>query len=107
MATKTKTFKIGEYCKGGIITVNIKGFAGDIVQVIGKEWDMSKGTRRSSDQTNAKEFTRIEVVASNNSAYRTLDNFLNDLTTSYYADQIMKWIETKVKLSTAGDGWHW
>ena len=103
----TKTFKIGECAKGGIITVNVKGWTGNIVQVIGKEWDFSTGSRRSSDQTNAKEFTRLEVVATDNRAKREVLEFLQDLTTSYYADQIMKWIESKAKLSTAGDGWHW
>ena len=42
-----KTFKIGEYAKGGIITVEIKGWSNSHIAVIGKEWDMSKGTRRS------------------------------------------------------------
>jgi hypothetical protein len=51
----TKTFKIGEYAKGGIITVEITG---KVIVVIGKEWDFSTGSRRSSDQSNAKEFTR-------------------------------------------------
>ena len=55
---KTKTFKIGEYCKGGIITVEIRGKK---IAIIGKEWDHSKGTRRSSDQKGAKEFDRVEV----------------------------------------------
>ncbi len=43
----TKTFKIGEYCKGGIITVETKG---SIVHIIAKEWDMSQGTRKNSNQ---------------------------------------------------------
>ena len=29
-----------------------------------------------------------------------LSNFLCDLTTSYYADEIIKWIETKVAIRT-------
>lgn len=92
----TKTFKIGEYAKGGIITVEIKG---NKVAAIGKDWDMSKGTRRSSDQTNAKEFDRKEVDITLSGAERTLDFFLCDLTTSYYAGQIMDWIKTKVKFA--------
>lgn len=39
----TKTFKIGEYCKGGIITVETKG---STVHIIAKEWDYSQGTRK-------------------------------------------------------------
>jgi hypothetical protein len=99
MAQATKTFKIGEYAKGGVITVNVNG---KIVTVIGKEWDMSQGTRKSSDQSNAKEFTRGTLDTTLSSAYRQLSDFLCDLTTSYYADQIIEWIETKVKLNKGG-----
>ena len=90
----TKTFKIGEVCKGGVITVDTNG---KTVTVIGKEWDMSTGTRKSSNQTNAKEFIRREVNIEDSSAERTIDFFLCDLTTSYYAGQIMDWIKTKIK----------
>jgi hypothetical protein len=90
----TKTFKIGEYAKGGVITVEASGKK---VTVIGKEWDFTTGSRRSSDQSNAKEFTRKEVNLDLKEAARTIDNFLHDLTTSYYAGQIMDWIKTKVK----------
>ena len=38
----TKTWKLGEICKGGIITVETKG---NIVTIIGKEWDYSKRFR--------------------------------------------------------------
>jgi len=92
----TKTFKIGEYCKGGIITVIISPFG--TINVIGKEWDHSKGTRRSSDQTNAKEFTSKTFDPNLNSCMRDLQMYLNDLTTSYYTDQVIKWIESKVKI---------
>jgi len=91
----TKTWKIGEYCKGGIITVETKG---KVISVIGKEWDFSKGSRRSSDQSGAKEWTRGTVLSTDKDAYNKLSDFLCDLTTSYYADQIIKWIESKVKL---------
>lgn len=88
----TKTFKIGEYCKGGIITVEVTD---KFVRVIGKEWDFSKGSNKSSDQTQALEFTRINVSLEDNQAYRTLLDFLQDLTTSYYADQVIEYIESK------------
>jgi len=91
----TKTWKLGEVCRGGVITVEANSKQ---VTVIGKEWDFSKGSRRSSDQSNAKEFDRATVNTDSTYAYRTLDNFLNDLTTSYYAGQVMEWIESKVKL---------
>jgi len=92
----TKTFKIGEYCKGGIITVETKG---NKVAIIGKDWDMSQGTRRSSNQKNAKEWIRLEVDCELRDADRQCTMFLHDLTTSYYTDMIMKWIEEKTKLN--------
>jgi hypothetical protein len=88
----TKTFKIGEYCQGGIITVETSKTQ---IAVIGKEWDMSKGTRRSSDQTKAKEFTRLTININDSEATRKLSMFLNELTTSYYTDEVIKWIESK------------
>jgi hypothetical protein len=96
MAKATKTWKIGEYAKGGIITVEITG---KVIAIIGKEWDTSTGYNKSSDQSNAKEFTRGTVTADDSEAYRKMYFFLTDLTTSYYADNILKWIETKVKLN--------
>lgn len=101
--TKTaKTFKIGEYAKGGVITVEIQD---KLVTVIGKEWDFSTGSRRSSNQTNAKEFTRYSVLTTeNNGKRKCLDN-LEDLTTAYYAGVIMKWIESKVKFENEMSWW--
>lgn len=90
-----KTWKLGEVCRGGIITVETKG---NVITVIGKEWDYSTGSRRSSDQSNAQEFTRIEVDGEERDADRQLILFLQDLTTSYHCDQIMKWIEEKTDL---------
>ena len=91
-----KTFKIGECAKGGIIFVEISGKK---VTVIGKEWDNSKGYNKSSDQSNAKEFTRYTVQANHSNSERELDTFLNDLTTSYYSEQILDWIKSKVSFS--------
>jgi len=93
MAQATKTFKIGEYAKDGVITVEIHG---KIITIIGKEWDYSTGSRKSSDQSNAKEFTRGTTVCTEPNSYRHVMNFLCDLTTSFYAEQVMKWIESKV-----------
>ena len=89
-----KTFKIGERCKGGIITIETKGKK---VAVIGKDWDFSQGSKKSSNQTNAKEWTRLEVDSTLSGSRRQIDNFLNDLTSSYYADKVMDFIESKVE----------
>lgn len=103
LKTKTKTWKIGEYAKGGVITVEITG---KIIVVIGKEWDFSTGSRRSSDQSNAQEFTRGTAEATDPKVRRKLSDFLCDLTTSYYAETIIKWIETKVELAVEEwDSW--
>jgi len=91
-----KTWKLGEVCRGGIITVETKN---NLIKVIGKEWDLSQGTRKGSNQSNAKEWTRLEVNAEVSDADRQLSMFIFDLTTSYYTDEIMKWIESKTKLN--------
>jgi hypothetical protein len=90
---KTKTWKIGEYAKGGVITVEIIGAE---ITIIGKEWDFSEGSTKSSNQSNAKEFTRKVQNILSFEGERRLDAFLNDLTTSYYADMIMKWIKSQI-----------
>jgi hypothetical protein len=92
----TKTFKIGEYCKGGIIQVQIKG---KTILVIGREWDHSSGRRSKQNGHNNPEWTRITIEADNENAWRVIDAFLHELTTSYYAGTIMKWIESKIKLT--------
>jgi len=94
MAKHTKTWKIGEYCQGGVITVTVTGKE---ILVQGKEWDTSTGYRKSSNQSNAKEFTRKTFNVDAGNVQRELADFLCDLTTSYWADQIEKWIKSKVK----------
>lgn len=91
-----KVFKIGECCQGGIIEVQTTD---DKITVIGREWDFSTGSRRSSNQSNAQEFTRKSFDPNADQCMRELQMFINDLTTSYYTDQIIKWIETKVKIT--------
>ena len=90
----TKTFKIGEYSRGGVITAEVNK---NKVTVIFKEWDFSKGSRKSSDQSNAKELNRIEVDATTNGAEGKLLHALWDDTSSYYAETVLAWIKTKVK----------
>jgi hypothetical protein len=97
----TKTFKIGEYCKGGIITVETTKTQ---VKVIAKDWDFSKGSNRGSDQSGAKEFDRLEINLSDSEAERKIDNYLNDLTTSYYSGVVLDWIKSKVTFNKT-DWW--
>jgi len=92
-----KTWKIGEYAKGGVISVEING---KVITIIGKEWDSSQGYKKSSNQSNAKEFTRDTFHSSYDSdAERKMFFFLTDLTTAYYADNIIKWIKTKIQIN--------
>ena len=91
----TKTFKIGEYAKGGVITAIATKTK---VTIIAKDWDCSQGTMRGSSQTNAKEFDRFEMTTDDRNAYRKLDDFLCELTTSYYAGQILEWCKSKSDL---------
>jgi hypothetical protein len=94
----TKTWKLGEVARGGVITVETTP---NTVTVIGKDWDMSQGTGRGSNQSKAKEFSRkqFDISHSPSRAEFDMETELCDLTTSYYADQIMKWIKSKVDLS--------
>ena len=93
----TKTFKIGEYAKGGVITAEATK---DKVTIIQKEWDYSKGSSKGSDQSNAKELTRVTVSTALRGSERTIDNYLCDLTSSYYAGQILDWVKTKTKFTS-------
>lgn len=99
MAKATKTWKIGERMQGGVLTVEINGSR---IDVIGKEWDNSKGYSKSSDQSGAKEFTRKTFLANNSE--RQIIDFLEDLSTYYHADEVMKWIKTKVQFKESY-GW--
>lgn len=90
----TKTWKLGEVCKGGVITIETTKTQ---VKVIAKEWDTSKGFSKGSDQSKAKEWNRLEVSLSDTDAERKADWFLFDLTTTYWAGEIMDWIKTKVE----------
>ena len=91
-----KTFKIGEYCKGGIITAIATK---DKITIIAKDWDMTQGTRRGSNQSNAKEWDRLEVELDSGDVYRKLYNYLVDLATHYWAEVIIDWAESKTDIT--------
>ena len=77
-----KQFKIGEYAIGGIIAVEITG---KIIQVKALDYNSKKEVRTGS------------VIADERQAQWKLDNFLNELTSSYYAEKVLDWIKTKVR----------
>jgi len=93
----TKTWKLGEVCKGGVITVETTKTQ---VKVIAKEWDFSTGSNKGSDQSKAKEWDRLEVNLTDSKAETKIDWFLFDLPTSYWAGEILDWIRTKVEFKT-------
>jgi hypothetical protein len=97
----TKTFKIGERCRGGIIQAIA---AKDKVTIIGKDWDTSAGYNKGSNQSNAKEWTRIEVQTSDSNARRKLSEFLEDLTTYYYSEKVIEWVESQTAFKSSF-GW--
>jgi len=96
-----KTFKIGEYAIGGVITVEITSKE---VTVICKEWDFSAGSNKNSDQSNAKELSRKTFKVGDENSMWNIDFYINELTTSYYTEQIMDWIKSKVELRVSF-GW--
>lgn len=79
-----KTFKIGECCKGGIISVETKG---QNISVIGREY------------VSGKEFTRLDISADNSDVYKKLFFFISDLTSAYYTDKVIDFIKSKVTLA--------
>jgi hypothetical protein len=91
-----KTWKIGEYAKGGVITVEI---IGNEINIIGKEWDSSQGYSKGSNQSNAKEFTRRTILSNDYEAKNKMFFFLTDLTTAYYADNVIQWIKSKIQIN--------
>ena len=88
-----KTWKLGEWCKGGIITSEVKG---DKIIIIGKEWDRSQGDKRGSSQANAKEFTRLTFTVDNYDDGGAMSIYLNNLTSYGYAEQIIDWVKSKI-----------
>lgn len=86
----TKSFKIGEYAIGGIIKVDING---KVIQV------------KALDYYSKNEVMSGSVMSDEYDAKRKLDNFLHELTSTYYANKIMEWIESKVEIRNPY-GWH-
>ena len=83
---KTKQFKIGEYAMGGIIRVDITKEEPDrsLVEVKALDW-------------NTKHTLMADWAETDNSRWQSnIDNTLNEMTTSYYADKIMSYINEQV-----------
>jgi hypothetical protein len=79
---KTKTWKIGEECIGGIIQIKVSEGTyfpqGTTIKVLVKEW-------KSGAVIHSNIFGRIHESR--------LVNHLHDMTTSYHAETIMEWVK--------------
>lgn len=84
MATAQKKFKIGEYAIGGIIQVQI---AGKVILIKALDWETNKEVLTGS------------VLTTDLNSYSKASDFLNELTSYYYAEKVLDWIKTKTKLS--------
>ena len=85
----TKQFKIGEYAVGGIIKVTTNGNCISI---------------QSIGYFSKEVVSNHEFDSASNNAERGVDLTLNELTSSYYSDVIMKWIKEHVRFNEKG--WH-
>lgn len=75
-----KTFKIGEYAIGGIISAEVH--TNGLITIKAKDWNTK------------------DLVSSMTAGHRApLMEVLQDWTSSYYAEKIMDWIDAKVDFS--------
>lgn len=82
MKTKTlniKTFKIGEYAIGGIIEVLIRE---DLIVISAKDWKTKNFVKGQSFDPKSPDLLM------------KIDEYLNELTSSYYAEQILNYIKS-------------
>ena len=77
----TKTFKIGEYAIGGIIQVRTTSQS---ISIDALDWN-------SRQKIMGREFQVRAVNVTNE-----MDNYLNELTSSYYANKVMDFIKENV-----------
>lgn len=79
----TKSFKIGECAVGGIIKVVITG---KVIQI------------EALDYYSKKQVMVGTISSNEEGSRRKIDNFLNELTSSYYAGKVMEYIEKNINL---------
>lgn len=82
----TKTFNIGEHCIGGILTITInKG-----IKIDCKYWDT-----KQIFKTKTFEVKKYDCLNETNTIFE-IEEWLNDLTSSYYVSNILDYIEAKI-----------
>jgi hypothetical protein len=84
----TKTWKIGERCVGGIISVETGKTQ---VKIINKEY------------FSGEIISEVIFDIREREVKRKLFMYLTELTTSYHTDMILKWIEVKVALASSNN----
>lgn len=87
----TKTFKIGEYAKGGIIQVDIKNFKRDKTQVVTLTC-IDYFTKQKIDVHKTEFYLGVSVGDIRDS----FDILLNDWTSNYYAEKVQEYIYNNV-----------
>jgi len=87
-----KTFKIGEYAKGGIINVETTKN-----KIIIKVIDMFGDDGEIASQTSI--FNEHDVKVNCDNLERRVTEFLNEITTSYYTEKIKAWIKDKTGIN--------
>ena len=78
----TKQFKIGEYAVGGIIKVDI----GNTIKVSALDYY-------------SKNVVSERTFANEQNSYWEIRDYLNELTSSYYEDKIIEYVESKSNLN--------
>ena len=77
----TKTFKIGEYAVGGIIQVRTTS---NSINIDALDWNSKQKIMGREFQVRAMNLTN------------EIDNYLNELTSSYYAEKVLDFIKENV-----------
>ena len=79
---KSKTWRIGEECVGGIIQAKVSEGTylpqGTTVKILIKDW-------KTKETLDSQVFGRIHESR--------LESFLHDMTTSYHASNVMEWVK--------------
>jgi len=85
----TKQFKIGECAVGGIIKINTESKNNlHTITIAALDWYSKQELFSATFQSN--HLQSIDDIIENE-----IDNYLNELTTSYYADKIINYIKNK------------
>lgn len=82
----TKTFNIGEYCMGGILTIKINNY----ITIDCKDWDTKEILRSKTFEVKKYDYSN-----ETNTIFE-IEEWLNDLTSSYYVSNILDYIEAKI-----------